>query len=84
MSRTAHLKARKSILEQRVKDLELIVDTLQSSSDHDATTLLAQLRLGETVENLSAGIRSSRYVTASHNDSKRADICGIASLLNIL
>lgn len=51
-TRTEDLKQKVSSLSLRVRNLELLVNKLRYSTDNEATAILAQLRLGDTVDGI--------------------------------
>jgi len=51
-TRTEDLKQKVSSLSVRVRNLELFVNKLRYSTDNEASAILAQLRLGDTVDGI--------------------------------
>ncbi|KAI5201853.1 hypothetical protein E4T39_04974 [Aureobasidium subglaciale] len=51
-TRTEDLKQRVSSLSLRVRNLELFVNKLRYSTDNEASAILAQLRLGDTIDGI--------------------------------
>jgi hypothetical protein len=51
-TRTADLKQKVCSLSSRVQKLELLIDTMTHGTDDEASTILAQLRLGDTVDEI--------------------------------
>jgi hypothetical protein len=51
-TRTEDLKQKVSSLSFRVRNLELFVNKLRYSTDNEASAILAQLRLGDTVDGI--------------------------------
>ncbi|KAI5241656.1 hypothetical protein E4T42_07926 [Aureobasidium subglaciale] len=51
-TRTEDLKQRVSLLSLRVRNLELFVNKLRYSTDNEASAILAQLRLGDTIDGI--------------------------------
>jgi hypothetical protein len=51
-TRTEDLKQKVSSLSLRVRNLELFVNKLRYSTDNEASAILAQLRLGDTVDGI--------------------------------
>ncbi|KAH0209428.1 hypothetical protein KCV03_g10310, partial [Aureobasidium melanogenum] len=51
-TRTEDLKKKVSSLSLRVRNLELFVNKLRYSTDNEASAILAQLRLGDTIEEI--------------------------------
>lgn len=64
-TRTEDLK--KKLLESRgkTKDFHELFEMLRNSTDHEATTMLARLRLGDTMEDLFEAVRNASSPTDS-------------------
>lgn len=57
MTKTEDLKAKLAKATRRTEDLSVLVSAMQFGTDEESTMLLAQLRLGVTVEVLIQSIR---------------------------
>lgn len=57
MTKTEDLKAKLARAIRRAEDLRVLVSAMQFGTDYESTMLLAQLRLGVTVEDLVQLIR---------------------------
>lgn len=51
-TRTEDLKQKVSSLSLRVRNLELFANKLRYSTDNEASAILAQLRLGDTIDGI--------------------------------
>lgn len=58
LTRNGDLRHKLQSANARLDDLVLLVETLRCGTDHVSTTLLAQLRLGASVEALAQSIRA--------------------------
>lgn len=58
LTRNADLKQRLAEADMRSADINVLVNDMRNNTDEIATTLLAKLRLGDTIKDLATGIRA--------------------------
>lgn len=68
-TRTEDLKQKVQVLTSRVHNLELFIDKLRYSTDNEASAVLAQLRLGDSVD----AIFGSEVVNEPASDMSEVD-----------
>ena len=66
MTRAEDLRQRLVVADTHTEDIKTLVHDMRNNTDHIATTLLAKLRLGASIQDLAAGIRAG---TTSSDDT---------------
>jgi hypothetical protein len=71
LTRNADLRQRLTDANSHTVDINMLVNEMRTNTDAIATTLLAKLRLGDSIEDLATGIRDGTSLTGKRTYTQR-------------